>query len=197
MEEVNNGVLQSMLENNNEEKTSLFEEVENKLEEQQASMLDNDSSEAESDNSSSETLGFIGSKEDTTSGATEVDVEALAAEQEKQRIIREHNERIMKSPEYRAQVVFENYVQTCGRILSGPEKRNLKRQFLRNAKKGMYDYLFDEEKAKKREERMRAKFEKMNKPKVHTVDEIPENVKKDLLDMVDLSTNDIVDDRNS
>lgn len=179
-----------------QEDIKLFDNEEVLENNETTSLLDN-SVDEEGKSFSTESLGFIGTKKDSTETATEVDLEALAKEQEKQRIIREHNERVMKSPEYRAQVVFENYVQTCGRVLSGPEKRNLKRQFLRNAKKGMYDYLFDEEKAKKREERMRAKFEKMNKPVIHTVDEIPEDVQKNLLDMVDLSTNDIIDDRNS
>lgn len=179
-----------------QEDVKLFDNEEVLENNETTSLLDN-SVDEEGKSFSTESLGFIGTKKDSTETATEVDLEALAKEQEKQRIIREHNERVMKSPEYRAQVVFENYVQTCGRVLSGPEKRNLKRQFLRNAKKGMYDYLFDEEKAKKREERMRAKFEKMNKPVIHTVDEIPEDVQKNLLDMVDLSTNDIIDDRNS
>lgn len=179
-----------------QEDIKLFDNEEVLKNNETTSLLDN-SVDEEGKSFSTESLGFIGTKKDSTETATEVDLEALAKEQEKQRIIREHNERVMKSPEYRAQVVFENYVQTCGRVLSGPEKRNLKRQFLRNAKKGMYDYLFDEEKAKKREERMRAKFEKMNKPVIHTVDEIPEDVQKNLLDMVDLSTNDIIDDRNS
>lgn len=179
-----------------QEDIKLFDNEEVLKNNETTSLLDN-SVDEEGKSFSTESLGFIGTKKDSTETATEVDLEALAKEQEKQRIIREHNERVMKSPEYRAQVVFENYVQTCGRVLSGQEKRNLKRQFLRNAKKGMYDYLFDEEKAKKREERMRAKFEKMNKPVIHTVDEIPEDVQKNLLDMVDLSTNDIIDDRNS
>lgn len=179
-----------------QEDVKLFDNEEVLENNETTSLLDN-SVDEEGKSFSTESLGFIGTKKDSTETATEVDLEALAKEQEKQRIIREHNERVMKSPEYRAQVVFENYVQTCGRVLSGPEKRNLKRQFLRNAKKGMYDYLFDEEKAKKREERMRAKFEKMNKPVIHTVDEIPEDVQKNLLDMVDLSTNDIINDRNS
>lgn len=184
---------------------SLFEEqnetsvLENLKESQdfKNSFLDTDKEENENDNSSSETLGFIGTQETTATETEAVDLEKVKEAQERQRIINEHNARIMKSPEYRAQVVFENYIRTCGRVLSGQEKRNLKRQFLRNAKKGMYDYLFDEEKAKKRAERQKEKFDKMNKPKIHTVDEIPENVQKDLLDMVDLSTNDIVDDRNS
>lgn len=184
--------IESLLEDTQD--TNLFKEDN---QENVVSMLDNNDSIEEFDNTSTESLGFIGSKETTADETTSVDLEKLAEAQERQRIINEHNARIMKSPEYRAQVVFENYVQTCGRILSGQEKRNLKRQFLRNAKKGMYDYLFDEEKARKREERMQAKFDKMNKPKVHTVDEIPENVQKDLLDMVDLPTNNIIDDRNS
>ena len=57
--------------------------------------------------------------------ATAVDSEEAA--EEKRRIIEEHNKRVMQSPEFKAQVMYENYIS--GQILDGPTKRRLRKQF--------------------------------------------------------------------
>ena len=92
------------------------------------------------------------------------------------------------SAEYKANVVLLQYIsqaQQSGRFISGHEKRMLYRKFLRLAKKGKYDYMFDPEKIAKRQERMKAKFDSLNAPIVkHTVDEIPDNVQERLKEMV-------------
>ena len=103
-------------------------------------------------------------------------------------LVEAHNERVAKSAEYKANVVLLQYIsqaQQSGRFISGHEKRKLYRKFLRLAKKGKYDYMFDPEKIAKRQERMKAKFESLNAPIVkHTVDEIPDNVQERLKEMV-------------
>ena len=95
-------------------------------------------------------------------------------------IVEAHNERVAMSAEYKANIVLLQYVsqmQQAGRFISGHDKRMLYRKFLRLAKNGKYDYMFDPEKIAKRQERMRAKFDSMNAPVVkHTVDEIPDDV---------------------
>ena len=103
-------------------------------------------------------------------------------------LVEAHNERVAMSAEYKANVVLLQYIsqaQQSGRFISGHEKRMLYRKFLRFAKKGKYDYMFDPEKIAKRQERMKAKFESLNAPIVkHTVDEIPDNVQERLKEMV-------------
>ena len=116
--------------------------------------------------------------------ATAVDSEEAAAEQ--QRIIDEHNQRIMKSPEFKAQVMYENYLRTCGRILDGPAKRRIRKQFLRDAKNGKFDYLFDPEKIAKRQAREQAKFDKLNKPIIHKVEDIDEDTQATLKEMANM-----------
>ena len=116
--------------------------------------------------------------------ATAVDSEEAAAEQ--QRIIDEHNQRIMKSPELKAQVMYENYLRTCGRILDGPAKRRIRKQFLRDAKNGKFDYLFDPEKIAKRQAREQAKFDKLNKPVIHKLEDIDEDAQATLKEMANM-----------
>lgn len=66
--------------------------------------------------------------------------------------------------EVQAQIVFDNYMNSANRFMSGKEKRRLYRECLRNAKKGRYNYMFDPAKMQKRQERARQNFDKMNKP---------------------------------
>lgn len=75
----------------------------------------------------------------------------------------EYQKELFKNPAVQAQIMYNNYVNNSGRILNGSEKRVLRRKFLREAKKGRYNYLFDEEKVKAREARQKDKFEKLNK----------------------------------
>lgn len=116
--------------------------------------------------------------------ATAVDSEEALAE--RQRIIDEHNRRVMQSPEFKAQVMFDNYVNTCGRILDGQTKRRLKRQFLNDAKRGKFDMYFDPEKIAKRQAREQAKFDKLNAPVIHKVEEIDEETQETLKKMAEM-----------
>ena len=103
-------------------------------------------------------------------------------------IVEAHNERVVMSPEYKANIVLMQYMtqqHQAGKYISGHDKRMLYRKFLRLAKKGKYDYMFDPEKIAKRQERMKAKFDSLNAPIVkHTADEIPDDVQERLKEMV-------------
>ncbi len=114
--------------------------------------------------------------------ATAVDSEAAIAE--RQRMIDEHNRRVMQSPEFKAHVMYENYIR--GQILDGKTKRRLRKQFLREAKKGKFDYLFDPEKIAKKQAREQAKFDELNKPVVHKVEELDEDTQATLKEMANM-----------
>lgn len=125
------------------------------------------------------------SSEDTLLNVDNIDTTLALTDDE---IIEAHNERVEMSPEYKANIVLLQYIsqsQQSGKFISGHEKRTLYRKFLRLAKKGKYDYMFDKEKIAKRQERMRAKFESLNAPIVkHSVEEIPDDVQERLKEMV-------------
>lgn len=125
------------------------------------------------------------SSEDTLLNVDNTDTTLALTDDE---IIEAHNERVEMSPEYKANIVLLQYMsqsQQSGKFISGHEKRTLYRKFLRLAKKGKYDYMFDKEKIAKRQERMRAKFESLNAPIVkHSVEEIPDDVQERLKEMV-------------
>lgn len=125
------------------------------------------------------------SSEDTLLNVDNIDTTLALTDDE---IIEAHNERVQMSPEYKANIVLLQYIsqsQQSGKFISGHEKRTLYRKFLRLAKKGKYDYMFDKEKIAKRQERMRAKFESLNAPIVkHSVEEIPDDVQERLKEMV-------------
>ena len=125
------------------------------------------------------------SSEDTLLNIDNTDTTLALTDDE---IIESHNERVKMSPEYKANIVLLQYIsqsQQAGKFISGHEKRILYRKFLRLAKKGKYDYMFDKEKIAKRQERMRAKFESLNAPIVkHSVEEIPDDVQERLKEMV-------------
>lgn len=125
------------------------------------------------------------SSEDTLLNVDNTDTTLALTDDE---IIEAHNERVEMSPEYKANIVLLQYIsqsQQTGKFISGHEKRTLYRKFLRLAKKGKYDYMFDKEKIAKRQERMRAKFESLNAPIIkHSVEEIPDDVQERLKEMV-------------
>ena len=125
------------------------------------------------------------SSEDTLLNVDNTDTTLALTDDE---IIESHNERVKMSPEYKANIVLLQYIsqsQQSGKFISGHEKRTLYRKFLRLAKKGKYDYMFDKEKIAKRQERMKAKFESLNAPIVkHSVEEIPDDVQDRLKEMV-------------
>lgn len=108
------------------------------------------------------------------------------SQEDQQKLIDEHNRRVVHTPEFKAQVMYENYINTCGTILDGPAKRRLKKQLLREAKKGKFDYLFDPEKIAKREAREQAKFDELNKPVIHKVDDISPEVQATLKEMANM-----------
>lgn len=61
----------------------------------------------------------------------------LTPEEEKQR----RREYFLK-PEVQAEILLDNYLRNRGYIVSGKEKRALRREFLRDIKKGKYRKLF-------------------------------------------------------
>ena len=65
--------------------------------------------------------------------------------------------------EIQAQIVFDNFINNNNRVMSGKEKRRLRRECLKNAKKGKYMYMFDPVKIQKRQERVHQNFDKINK----------------------------------
>ena len=125
------------------------------------------------------------SSEDTLLNVDNTDTTLALTDDE---LIETHNERVAMSAEYKANIILLQYVsqaQKEGRFISGHDKRMLYKKFLRRAKKGKYDYMFDPEKIAKRQERMKAKFESLNSPIIkHTVEEIPDNVQERLKEMV-------------
>ena len=137
--------------------------------------------------SSGDTTSMFGTETVAGNDVTAADFdEEMRKKQEQQRIIDEHNRRVRESPEFKAQIVFNQYLQQ-NPYLSGQEKRRLRKECLKNAKKGRYDYLFDEEKIKRREERQKEKFEKLNKPKTYTVDDLSDETRATLEQMADAS----------
>ena len=120
---------------------------------------------------------------DTSSPNNEIEAEVA-----RQKLIDEHNKRVIKSPEYQAKVIFDQYIanaQSQGIYYTGPQKKAMYKQMIRKAKKGRYNYLFDEGAQQRKAEKMRKKFDKLNKPQViHTVDEIPEEAQERLKEMV-------------
>lgn len=75
----------------------------------------------------------------------------------------EYRKELLKQPAVRANLVYQNYINTCERILSGKEKRNIRRRILRETLKGKYDYMFDEAAIARKEERSRKAFDSLNK----------------------------------
>ena len=134
-----------------------------------------------------DTTSIFGTETEAADEVVENDYNAeIEKKKEEQRLIEEHNRRIRQSPEFKAQIVYNQYLKS-NPYLSGQEKRRLRKECLKNAKKGRYDYMFDEEKIKRREERQKEKFDKLNKPKVHTVNDLSEETKETLKEMADAS----------
>ena len=163
------------------------EQKEESLIEQTSSVFEDSLLNASTESAGVDTTSMFGTGTESVSSdeAQETDYnEEIRKKQEEQRIIDEHNKRVRESPEFKAQVVFNQYVQQ-NPYMSGNDKRRLLRECLKNAKKGKYDYLFDEEKIRKREERQKEKFDKLNKPKVHTVEELSDETRVTLEQMAD------------
>lgn len=54
----------------------------------------------------------------------------------------EARKKYFMNPEVQAEIILDNYLRNRNYIVSGKERRNLKREFLRNAKKGKYKKMF-------------------------------------------------------
>ena len=163
------------------------EQKEESLIEQTSSVFEDSLLNASTESAGVDTTSMFGTGTESVSSdeAQEADYnEEMRKKQEEQRIIDEHNKRVRESPEFKAQVVFNQYAQQ-NPYMSGKDKRRLLRECLKNAKKGKYDYLFDEEKIRKREERQKEKFDKLNKPKIHTVEELSDETRATLEQMAD------------
>lgn len=68
-------------------------------------------------------------------------------ESEKKAAIKHQVEQLVKSPQFQARIMFENYIESesSKRFISGQEKKRLKRVFLKNAQKGKYKKFFDQD----------------------------------------------------
>lgn len=84
----------------------------------------------------SDNAAFVPSQED-------LDEHQKAQRREAARTYAEH---MAKSPVYQAEVMYNNYIRSGSgpRFMSGQQKRSLKREFLRNARKGKYHKFFDQ-----------------------------------------------------
>lgn len=116
--------------------------------------------------------------------ATAIDSDESKVEQ--QRLIDEHNRRVMQSPEFQAQVMYDNYLRTTPGMFDGKTKRRLRKQFLHEAKKGKFKRFFDEEMIAKRQQREQEKFDRLNAPVIHSVDDIPADMQETLKMMADM-----------
>lgn len=57
----------------------------------------------------------------------------------------ERRREMLKDPSVQAQIVYQNYINTSNRILSGKDKRKIRREIERNVLKGKYKKLFDQD----------------------------------------------------
>lgn len=74
----------------------------------------------------------------------------------------EERKNFFMNPENQAEILMQNYLMSNpDMILSGKQKRNLRREFLKNAKKGKYRRIFEAQ-AGVPSEKTRETFEKIN-----------------------------------
>lgn len=64
---------------------------------------------------------------------------------EKSVIELEVRKKYFMNPEVQANILLENYIRSSKYVIDGKTKRKLKREFLRNAQKGRYRKLFNEQ----------------------------------------------------
>ena len=76
--------------------------------------------------------------ENFTINPLEMTEETAKQEAERER----EREKYFMDPNVQAQIMYENYINHTNRILDGTEKRRLRREFLKNAKKGKYKKIF-------------------------------------------------------
>ena len=117
---------------------------------------------------------------------TDADYEEVLDKSDEE-VIDAHNSEVMKNPEYQALYMYQNYIheqESQGRYLSGKQKRAVRRDFLRKAKKGKFKHIFDEEFINRKIERSSKSFDDLNAPSTpKTVDDLSEDTKKELLEM--------------
>ncbi len=131
------------------------------------------------------TTSLLNNPQETDTSSPNNEIEAEVA---RQKLIEEHNQRVLKSPEYQARIIFEQHIANAisqGIYYTGPQRKSIYKQMLRKAQKGRYNYLFDEGAQQRKAEKMRKKFDKLNKPQVvHSADELSEETKARLQEMV-------------
>ena len=117
---------------------------------------------------------------------TDADYEDVTSKTDEE-MIDAHNAEIMKNPEYQGLYMYQNYIheqEANGNYLSGKQKRAVRRDFLRKAKKGKFNHIFDQALIDKKIERSKKSFDELNAPtKQRTVDDLSEDTKAALLDM--------------
>jgi hypothetical protein len=107
-------------------------EGESLVKEQKESLFDSYMDQQESFSGSGET-SLLG--DDDTSSPVDIPEYDPVADKERRKAY-------FMQPEVQAEIVLDNYLKNKGYIVSGKEKRMLRREFLRNAKKGKYKKLF-------------------------------------------------------
>lgn len=117
---------------------------------------------------------------------TDADYEEVTSKTDEE-MIDAHNTEIMKNPEYQGLYMYQNYIheqESNGNFLSGKQKRSIRRDFLRKAKKGKFNHIFDQALIDKKIERSKKSFDELNAPTVQkSVDDLSEDTKAALLDM--------------
>jgi len=129
-----------------EEKSLLGKEL---LVEQHESLL------GDMNDTSSETSPLESLINNDTSSDTNMQVDQAAAEFERRR-------KYFMDPNVQAEIVYTNFIRNQKQPFSGKELRRLRREFLKNAKKGRYMHIFKEEIYGVSPEVQQKRFEKLN-----------------------------------
>lgn len=103
-----------------------------------------ESAEIENDSANQDEVLYPESLLDENDTNDESVVDYLDERHEKVRNIVEDRKRFFTNPVNQAEILFQNYTMSHpDMILSGKQKRNLRREFLKNAKKGKYAKMFE------------------------------------------------------
>ena len=74
----------------------------------------------------------------------------------------EMRKKYFSNPENQADILLNNYVKSSQILINHNERRRLRREFLKNAKKGMYRKIFNEQIYGISKEESQRRFEKLN-----------------------------------
>lgn len=74
----------------------------------------------------------------------------------------EERKKFFSNPENQADILLMNYVNSSQILVNHNERRRLRREFLRNAKKGAYKKIFNEQIYGINKEESQARFSKLN-----------------------------------